>query len=134
MALGSMGLAGSAEAVPPATPLSVHLECQRRATPGRVLCEAELEVNQGRLVWGDVLVLEAPAFAPPLRARVGPGGALMKTEQRERLQMALAATRVGQGHLIVRARGVLCPDASGDGCRALVAEADTVVAVGPITD
>ena len=86
------------------------------------------------LAWADVLVLEAPAFAPPLRARVGPSGLFMKTEQRQRLQLALAATEAGEGVLRIRARAVRCPDASGLDCQPLVAEARAAVAVGPITE
>src|SRR6185295_14706993 len=52
---------GSAAAGPPE--LSVRLECQRRPTPGRVLCEAEIELASGLLRWADVLVVAAPEFA-----------------------------------------------------------------------
>jgi len=114
--------------------LSVRLECQRRPTPGRVLCEAELELASGVLRWADVLVVAAPDFARPLRSRVGPNALFMKTERRQRLQLALAATQLGRGTLRVRARAVQCPDASGRDCRALVHEAETTVSVGPITE
>lgn len=127
----SLGTTANASAP---TDLSAHLECQRRATPGRVLCEAELEVDSGMLRWSDVLVLEAPAFAPPLRSRVGPGALFMKTERRHRLQLALAATLPGEGTLRVRARAVHCPDATGHDCRALVRELEASVQVGPITE
>ena len=114
--------------------LSVRLECQRRPTPGRVLCEAELELASGVLRWTDVLVVTAPDFARPLRSRVGPSALFMKTERRQRLQLALAATRLGRGTLTVQARAVLCPDATGRDCRALVHEVETQVSVGPITE
>lgn len=124
--------AGSAE--PSGRDLAVRLECQRRPTPGRVLCEVELEVERGVLVWADVLVLEAPPFAPPLRARVGPSALFMKTDQRQRLQLALAATEAGSGTLAVRARAVRCPDGSGRDCEPVTREARAVVSVGPITE
>lgn len=124
---------GSAVAASPSV-LRAGLECQRRATPGRVLCEAEIEVEAGALVWADVLVLEAPSFAPPLRARVGPKAVFMKTGRRHRLQLALAATSDGQGVLRVRGRAVVCPDRAGTDCRAVVREAEAVVAVGPIVE
>src|SRR6476469_6840311 len=127
----SVGTTASAGAPPE---LSAHLECQRRATPGRVLCEAELEVDTGSLRWSDVLVLDAPRFAPPLRSRVGPGALFMKTERRHRLQLALAATVAGEGTLRVRARAVYCPDTTGHDCRALVHEVEASVQVGPITE
>ena len=112
---------------------SARLECQRRATPGRVLCEVELELASGVLRWADVLVVAAPKFARPLRARVGPSASSMKTERRQRLQLALAATDVGEGDLRVRARAVACPDATGRDCRAQVRELEASVSVGPIT-
>lgn len=124
--------AGSAQ--PAGSDLAVRLECQRRPTPGRVLCEAELEVERGVLVWADVLVLEAPPFAPPLRARVGPGALFMKTDQRQRLQLALGATEAGRGTLAIRARAVRCPDASGRDCEPLTREARAAVSIGPITE
>jgi hypothetical protein len=138
LGLAGLGLAlfgtspGAAE--PTSGDFAVRLECQRRPTPGRVLCEAELEVERGMLVWADVLVLEAPSFAPPLRARVGPSALFMKTDQRQRLQLALAATEAGRGTLAIRARAVRCPDGSGRDCEPVTREARAVVSVGPITD
>lgn len=129
----AFGLAVLLGAAAPADDFAVRLECQRRAAPGRVLCEAELEVERGVLAWADVLVLEAPPFAPPLRARVGPSALFMKTEQRQRLQLALAATEAGSGTLRVRARAVRCPDASGRDCAPVTREAEATVTVGPIT-
>jgi hypothetical protein len=112
----------------------VRLECQRRPAAGRVLCEVEIEVDRGVLRWADVLVVRAPDFAKPLRARVGPSGLFMKTERRQRLQLALAATELGDGQLQVRARAAVCPDASGLNCRALSREGTGRVSVGPITE
>jgi hypothetical protein len=114
--------------------LSARLVCPSRPAPGRVVCEVELEVETGSLAWADVLVTEAPVFAPPLRARVGPSALFMKTEQRWRLQLALAATRAGAGRLRVRARAVWCADAAGRACRPMARETDASVQVGPITD
>lgn len=128
--LVGLGTTGSS----PASDFSARLTCQRRPTPGRVVCEAELEVESGVLSWGDVLVLEAPAFAVPLRSRVGQSAVVMQTAQRQRLQLALATTDAGQGTLKVRARAVLCPDTTGQGCRAAVREAEALVTVGPITE
>jgi hypothetical protein len=129
--LGGCAALGTA---PPPAELGLRLECQRRPAAGRVLCEAEIEVDRGVLRWADVLVVSAPSFARPLRARVGPSALFMKTERRQRLQLALAATELGDGQLQVRARAVVCPDASGRSCRALTREGTGRVAVGPITD
>jgi hypothetical protein len=123
------GLVSSGSAGARDDALHARITCQPRATPGRVLCEAELEVETGVLRWADVLVSRAPAFAPPLRARVGPSALYMKTDQRQRLQLALAATEPGAGTLEIRARGVHCPDASGRNCRPVVRQASASVSV-----
>jgi hypothetical protein len=125
-------LSSSSLAAPP-DQLSARLVCPPRPSPGRVVCEVELEVETGTLAWADVLVTDAPPFAAPLRARVGPNALFMKTEQRWRLQLALAATRAGAGRLHVRARAVWCSDADGRACRPVVREAEAPVQVGPIT-
>lgn len=124
---------GSAPAAP-ADELSARLVCPSRPGPGRLVCEVELEVEAGALVWADVLVTEAPPFAAPLRSRVGPNALFMKTEQRWRLQLALAATGAGSGRLAVRARAVWCADAEQRACRPLARAAAAPVQVGPITD
>jgi hypothetical protein len=129
-------LSGSArpEPVDPASELSVRLVCPPRPAPGRVVCEAELEVDTGLLAWADVLVIEAPPFALPLRSRVGPSALFMKSEQRQRLQLALAATSTGSGMLRVRARAVRCTDREMLACRSAAREAEARVVVGPITE
>jgi hypothetical protein len=132
----SATLSGSAppEPVDPTSELSVRLVCPARPAPGRVVCEAELEVETGVLAWADVLVLEAPPFAPPLRSRVGPSALFMKSDRRQRLQLALAATGTGSGMLRVRARAVRCSDREMLTCRSVVREAGARVVVGPITE
>lgn len=126
--------AARSEPVGPASELRVRLVCAPRPAPGRVVCEAELEVETGMLAWADVLVLEAPSFAPPLRSRVGPSALFMKSDQRQRLQLALAATRTGSGTLRVRARAVRCTDREMLACRSALSEAQARVVVGPITE
>ena len=118
----------------PVDELSARLACPPRPGPGRVVCEVELEVDAGTLEWADVLVIEAPSFAAPLRSRVGPTALFMKTEQRQRLQLALAATRAGSGRLRVRARAVACSDVARRACRPLSREVEAPVRVGPITE
>jgi hypothetical protein len=118
----------------PAPELRVELVCPRRPTAGRVVCEVELEVESGVLAWADALVLEAPEFALPLRARVGSSAAVMKSGQRQRLQLALAATQPGTGTLRVRARAVHCNDAAMNECQPAQREVSAQVRVGPITD
>jgi len=90
-----------------------RLSCRREPGPGRVLCELEVEVPSGRLAWADALVVKAPSFARPLRARVGPKSATGGTERRLRLPIALGATQTGKGELRVRARWVRCRARAG---------------------
>ena len=130
--LALLGASIANAAAPPE--LSARLVCPRRPGPGRVVCEAELELEAGVLAWADVLVLEAPPFALPLRSRVGPNALHMKSDQRQRLQLALAATAPGSGTLRVRARAVACPDATLRGCQPVVRETEARVEVGPITE
>jgi hypothetical protein len=118
----------------PAAELAVHLVCPQRPGPGRLVCEAELEVDVGSLAWADVLVIAAPAFARPLRSRVGPSAIVMASDQRQRLQLALAATAPGSGELRVRARAVVCADTEARSCRPAVREAVARVLVGPTTE
>jgi hypothetical protein len=137
LALVLSSLARPAPAEPSLEPpieVSARLVCPQRPGPGRVVCEAEIEIETGMLVWADVLVLEAPPFALPLRARVGPSALIMKSERRQRLQLALAATSAGSGELRVRARAVLCTDAGLFACRSAAREAFVRVVVGPITE
>lgn len=131
--LGTLGVVLVLGAAPPAADgdLRVTLECQPRAAPGRVLCEAELRVADGRLEWADVLVLAAPDFAPPLRARVVALGMEQPASQRQRVQLALAGTRAGSGWLRVRGRAVYCPSDSGRSCQAVLRETEALVQVGP---
>jgi hypothetical protein len=94
--------------------LEATATCERRASKGRVLCEVEMEVPEGRISWADVLVVRAPPFAPPLRTRVGQNEARVRTERRVRVPVAFVATALGQGDVVFRARAVLCrPGRSG---------------------
>ncbi len=90
-------------------PVEARLSCRHEASPGRVLCELEVEARSGQLAWADALVVAAPDMARPLRARVGPSQATARTPTRIRLPLSLAASREGSGELEVRARWVRCP-------------------------
>lgn len=110
--------------------VDARLSCRAESSPGRVLCELEVEAASGSVPWADALVVEAPEFAPPLRSRVGPTQATARTERRTRLPLALAATRNGRGQLIVSARWVICGDASGRDCNSGTTRATAPVRVG----
>ena len=105
------------------------VQCGRAPGPGRVLCEVSAKPMSGRLVWSDVLVVHAPAFARPLRSRVvavsGPEAAAAK--------LALVATQPGQGKLELLVRGVICSDAqagAGQRCQAVAQPVSAVLEVG----
>jgi hypothetical protein len=99
-------LAAPKESPPP--PIDVIASCERKATKGRVICDVELEASSARIAWADVVVTGAPAFAPPLRSRVGIADARSRTDRRVRLPVALIATSQGRGTVSMRARAVLC--------------------------
>lgn len=119
-------LAGEADAQPVA---AVTARCQRVAAPGRVLCEVEAEVTAGKLAWADVVVLQTPDFAKPLRARVAVSEATTRTQRRVRLPVALVATHDGHGEVRFAARGVTCNAAGA--CAPFRHQVSAALHVGP---
>ena len=133
---GVLALALPASAEPTPDALRASLSCRPQASPGRVLCEVELEVAQGRLRWGDALVTAAPRFVRPLRSRVGPRQASGQEPTRMRLPIALVATASGKGRLDVRARAVVCSPAPAGAelCLPRALDVHALVHVGPIRE
>jgi hypothetical protein len=107
--------------------LRVDARCDPLPGPGKVQCTVRERPVEGRLRWGDVIVLSAPLFAPPLRTRVAAGDATRSDADGADFSLALAATGDGVGTLRVLARAVVCGD---NGCRPVRAEATAEVAVG----
>jgi hypothetical protein len=125
----ALAASGAAAGVPP----SVMLNCERRPGKGRVLCEVEAEVVDGRIAWADVVVLSTPDFVKPLRARVGFRDASAHTDRRVRLPLALLATGFGDGRVSVKARAVVCRTVDGvEACIPETVVAEAVLRVGPI--
>lgn len=112
--------------------LAATASCERRATKGRVVCDVEVESADARIAWADVLVVAAPPFAPPLRSRVGVAEARVRTDRRVRIPVALLATGLGKGKLVVRARAVLCRarEAARESCVPEASEAAAELVVG----
>ena len=108
----SVGLAGLMLATNVAAEpmgMSASLTCRPEAAPGRVLCELSCKAAKGgRLVWADALVTEAPAFARPLRARVGPERFAEAGQNERKLSLGFVASQTGVGLVSVRARAVVC--------------------------
>jgi len=113
--------------------LAGTFSCPQRETAGRVVCELDLpkRVGESTLVWVDALVLKAPPFVRPLRARVtvpvARGGANALN-----LPVAFVAQELGRAELTVRARAVVCREAdqAPSGCRALQTDFTTTIRVG----
>jgi hypothetical protein len=127
--MGSAAARGTSGPSGPAPPRA-QIACAAVAEPGRVRCEVEVRPAAGRaLKWGDVVVVETPSFALPLRARVGPGEATTREEGVWRWALALAASARGRGEVRVRVRTVTCL-AAGDACVGDEVEAKGAIAVG----
>jgi hypothetical protein len=109
--------------------MDVTVTCERKAKKGRVICDVEIEAASGRIAWADVVVVEAPPFAPPLRSRVAMADARSHTERRVRIPVAFVATAQGHGSVEVRGRAVLCSGGEGETCgpASKAARADLVV-------
>jgi len=112
---------------------TMHAEatCDTLPGPGKVLCVVKERPVGGSLRWGDVIVLSAPLFAPPLRTRAAAGDATRSDAEGADFSLALAATGEGRGTLRVLGRGVVCGEG---GCRPCQAEATALVAVGTPSD
>lgn len=133
--IASAAAAPPAAAPPQAEPLTAAASCPRRASRGRVLCEVEVEVDEGRIAWADLLVRRAPRHAPPLRARIGPGDATLRTDRRVRLPLALVATGAGTGLLHLEARAVVCRgEPERELCVPRVQAVKAEVGVGPVDE
>jgi hypothetical protein len=107
--------------------LHAEVTCDALSGPGKVQCVVRERPLAGKLRWGDVIVLSAPAFAPPLRTRAAAGDATRSDAEGADFSLALAATGEGRGTLKVLGRAVVCGEG---GCRPCQAEATAQVVVG----
>jgi hypothetical protein len=72
-----------------------------------VLCALHLSAAaEHEIEWADALIVSAPSFAPPLRARVA--GRLAARTPTAEIPLALVATSSGNGTLRVRGRALVC--------------------------
>jgi hypothetical protein len=113
--------------VRPTPSIAVDASCDAIAGPGKVRCAVHVRPRGGNWRWGDVVVVAAPPFAPPLRTRAGASDIVRKTDAEVEFALALAATADGSGALRVKARAVLCGDV---GCRPVSGETEAQVIVG----
>jgi hypothetical protein len=119
--------AGEGRAAAQEQVLEAEATCDAAAGPGKIHCIVRERPKGGKWTWGDVIVISAPAFAPPLRTRVAAGDASRNDAGGADFALALAATGDGSGELRVLARAVICGDS---GCRPVRAEASAKVVVG----
>jgi hypothetical protein len=107
--------------------LKVEAVCDPLPKPGKVRCTVRERPLAGKLQWGDVIVLGAPPFAPPLRTRAAVADATRSDADGADFSLALFATAEGRGTLNVLGRAVVC---GSGGCRPCQAEATAEVTVG----
>jgi hypothetical protein len=119
-------------AAPTASPrLDVAASCERKAAKGRVLCDVEFEIQEGRIAWADVIVVQAPAFARPLRSRVGTLDARSRTDRRIHIPVAFVARDQGRGTVGFRGRAVVCaPGAAREACAPVTHDVAVELKVG----
>jgi hypothetical protein len=120
LALSAVVLGGdakSAHASPAenASPLHAQVVCERAGVVGRVRCDVEAQVDGARITWGDAQILDCPKFAFPLKGRIGPDDAAVRTPERWRWAFGLVAKEIGSGSISVRVRAVVC---AHDSCSA----------------
>jgi hypothetical protein len=98
-------------------PLEASLSCESARAPGRVRCTLRISAAGGpRLDWADALVLETPAFARALLARVAARD-VQAGQGTVKVPLALVLEGPGRGVVRVRARAVLCrADAGRERC------------------
>jgi len=103
------GADASADPPEDAGPPMAALTCAPVQAPGRVRCDVEARVAPGEsIAWGDVVLVETPAFISPLRARIGPHDATTRSPSAWRWEFALVARSKGVGQVEGRARLVVC--------------------------
>lgn len=108
---------------------SARATCPPRVGAGRIVCQVTLTVPaEDRIRWADVVVVEAPSFALPLRSRVV--ASLPEQGAREtQLAVPLFGTAEGTGTVALRVRAVVCAKGSQTHCDTLTRKLEAAVAV-----
>ncbi|MGH7272433.1 MAG: hypothetical protein ACREJ3_18545 [Polyangiaceae bacterium] len=92
------------------------MTCDNVESPGRVRCEVEASVEPGAsITWGDVILVQTPAFVSALRGRIGPHDATLRESGRWRWALALVARKKGTGVVEGRVRMVVCRQPASGG-------------------
>ena len=111
----SSTLAGPLRLAAAPSPLRARVDCERAGVVGRVRCDVEAQVDGARITWSDAQIVDCPKFAFPLKGRIGPDDAAVRTPERWRWAFGLVAKEIGSGSISVRVRAVVC---QGDACNA----------------
>jgi hypothetical protein len=107
----------------------VALVCETVPAPGRVRCSVDARVGPDeKITWGDVVLVAAPPFVSPLRARIGPHDATVRDAGAWQWAFALVAKSAGRGLVEGRVRLVVC---RGDRCQPREVPVSGSIAVGP---
>jgi len=125
-ALCATGTALAADAA-----LSAGLTCESPLEPARIRCSLHISTGaETKVEWADALVVSAPSFALPLRARVP--ARLTAPNSEVDIPFGLVATSSGRGLLTVRARALVCGPRRplAPRCRTVQREATLEVVVG----
>ncbi len=129
MACAALAAPAAVRADVDAGSVKASLTCDRADGPGRVRCEVEARVSAGQSIsWGDVILLQAPAFTLVLRGRIGPHDATVQEAEVWRWAFALAARQKGSGMVDARVRMVIC---EGKTCSPLEVPVSGKIVVGP---
>jgi hypothetical protein len=126
-------LFASSSALPDAPDVapSVKMSCERIEQPGRIRCEVEVRApassTSSALRWGDVDIVQVPAFIVPLKGRIGPRDATTREPELWRWAFALAAREKGSGDVSARVHVVMC---KGERCATRVVLVSARVVVG----
>lgn len=116
---------------PPDVAPSVTMTCERIEQPGRVRCEVEARApapaTASVIRWGDVEIIQVPAFVVTLKGRIGPRDATTREPDVWRWAFALAAREKGSGDVSARVRLVTC---KGERCATRIVPVSARVVVG----
>lgn len=110
-----------------ASPLKAQLVCEHVGVAGRVRCDVEAQVDDGRIAWSDAQILDMPKFAIALKGRIGPDDATVKTPLRWRFAFGVVAKDTGSGSISMRVRAVRCRE---NVCEALSTTVSAPLEVG----
>ncbi len=88
-------------------PLHLEASCAPVVGKGRIRCTLAVESTHA-IRWAEIVVRESPSFADPLRGRVGPLEASLRTNRSWKWEFAFAGLKKGEGETLIEVRAVTC--------------------------